>query len=115
MAVLGSARDEGEDGWLLMRKSFLWDGGHQALTSLCSLEMMNLLAAAPEKTTVSSPSMFVMKTSEKCFWVLCLMKSCGVLVMKSRVSPMRGQPEVPGGRFTVFLVHELLLLWTINK
>ena len=94
------------DGLLFMRKSFLCEGGDQALTSLCSFEIMNLLAAGPEKTAVGSPSMLVMKTCEEYFCIFCLMKFSGVLWRNSRVSPIIGHPELPGGRF--FVVLELL-------
>lgn len=51
-------------------KILLTESGHQAVTSLFSLENKNLLPAAPQTTAIGSPSIDVLKTCEEYFDIL---------------------------------------------
>lgn len=51
--------------WVELGKTLLTDSGHQAVTSLFSLENKNLLHVGPQKTAAGCPRSEVLKTSDE--------------------------------------------------
>ncbi|KAK6927857.1 hypothetical protein RJ641_006448 [Dillenia turbinata] len=91
------------------KRGFIIERGHQALTSLFSLENKNLFPEEPQKTTASCPSKEVLKAWDENLFILSRMNFSGhppeQNLSNSRLSPMNGQPLFPGGRVEHFESH----------
>lgn len=82
------------------RKSFCIGCGRNTVKSFCSLEKINLFPLGPHITAVFSPRMLVLKMSCEYFFILSPTKFSGLPNKNSMVSPMIGQPKLPGGSLT---------------
>nr|GLL20299.1 hypothetical protein MIMGU_mgv1a014435mg [Ipomoea trifida]GME20676.1 hypothetical protein MIMGU_mgv1a014435mg [Ipomoea batatas] len=86
-----------EDG-----NSLFTDSGHQAWTSLFSLENKNLFPAGPQNTAAFSPRRCVLNTVDEYLAIRSNTNFSGCpfhpAERNSRLSPINGHPVFPGGR-----------------
>lgn len=89
--------------WREVGKTLLTELGHQAVTSLFSFENKNLLPAGPQTMATGSPRIRVLKHSWEYLSIRSITNFSGwpfhPVDKNSKVSPRKGHPDLPGGRF----------------